>query len=177
MRDEYQTWFYLPAGGVAAIVLGMLLAPFRELTHAGNFVFAFVILIVVVAELGGRGAAITTAALSALSLDFFLTRPYMRLSIDDKHDLIAFAGLAICGLVAAAIGSRRGQRIASLRAAQSHVMLLQNALREAADAEPKETRLAQILRATLDALPLAGAVVRDASGTVLAATSPVRTAQ
>ena len=31
---------------------------------------------------------------SALSLDFFLTEPYLRLEIADKHDLIAFFGLA-----------------------------------------------------------------------------------
>jgi K+-sensing histidine kinase KdpD len=99
--------FYLPGGVIAAVVLGMALAPLRELTNAGNFVFAFVILIIVVGELGGRAAAVATAACSALSLDFFLTKPYLSLKIEEKHDLVAFLGLALCGLVAAALGSRR----------------------------------------------------------------------
>ena len=94
---------------IAAVVLGMALAPLRELTNAGNFIFAFVILIIVVGELGGRAAAVATAACSALSLDFFLTRPYLSLKIEEKHDLIAFLGLALCGLVAAAFGSRRAR--------------------------------------------------------------------
>jgi K+-sensing histidine kinase KdpD len=102
--------FYLPGGIIGAIVLGMALAPLRELTNAGNFIFAFVILIMVVGELGGRAAAVATAACSALSLDFFLTKPYLSLKIEEKHDLIAFLGLALCGLVAAALGSRRGAR-------------------------------------------------------------------
>jgi len=101
--------FYLPGGVIAAVVLGMALAPLRELTNAGNFIFAFVILIIVVGELGGRAAAVATAACSALSLDFFLTRPYLSLKIEEKHDLIAFLGLALCGLVAAAFGSRRAR--------------------------------------------------------------------
>ena len=36
---------------------------------------------------------------SALSLDFFLTQPYLHLAIADKHDLIASLGLAGCGLL------------------------------------------------------------------------------
>ncbi len=43
---------------------------------------------------------------STLSLDFFLTQPYLRLEIEGKHDIIAFVGLAGCGLLAAALASR-----------------------------------------------------------------------
>ena len=102
--------FYLPGGVIAAILLSMALTPVRELTNAGNFIFAFVILIIVVGELGGRAAAVATAACSALSLDFFLTKPYLSLKIEQKHDVIAFVGLTLCGLVAAALGSRHGRR-------------------------------------------------------------------
>lgn len=104
--------FYLPGGVIAAIVLGMALTPFREMTNSGNFIFAFVILIIVVGELGGRAAAVATAATSALSLDFFLTKPYLSLRMEQKHDLIAFVGLVLCGLTAAALGSRHHRRAA-----------------------------------------------------------------
>jgi K+-sensing histidine kinase KdpD len=99
--------FYLPAGVIAPLVLGMALTPLREMTHTGNFVFVFVILVVVVGNLGGRSAAVAAAACSALSLNFFLTRPYLSLRIHDRDDVIAFAGLLACGLVAAALGARR----------------------------------------------------------------------
>jgi len=171
MRDTNENWFYLPAGVVASIVLGMALVPLREYTYSGSFAFLFVILIVV-AELGGRWAALATAACPALSLDFFLTRPYLRLSIEGKHDLIASAGLAVCGLVAAAIGSRRGERSAALDAAVSDLDLLHGALAEIAGPGPVEDRLAAVLRDAREALPLAGAVLRDADGKAVAASSP-----
>jgi hypothetical protein len=172
MRDEDKTWFYLPAGVAAAIGLGMILVPFRGLTSAGNFIFAFVVLIVVVAEMGGRAAAITTAACSALSLDFFLTRPYLTLSIADKHDVIAFAGLAICGLVAAGFGSGRGRRVAALAAARAELDLLHAAVGALDEPGPAAERIAPVLRRAREALPLAGAAVRDGAGALLAAAGP-----
>lgn len=172
MRDTNENWFYLPAGVVASIALGMALVPLRETTQSGNFTFLFVILIVVVAEMGGRWAALATAGCSALSLDFFLTRPYLRLSIDGKHDIIAFAGLAVCGLVAAAIGARRGERNAALDAARAHLDLLHAALTETAGPGPLETRLAEMLRDAQEALPLSGAVLRDTAGRTVSASNP-----
>jgi K+-sensing histidine kinase KdpD len=109
-RTPHAGLFYLPGGAIAALVLGMALVPLRELTHAGNFVFAFVILVIVVGELGGRAAAIATAVCSALSLNFFLTKPYLSLRIHSQDDVISFLGLLACGLVAAALGARRDLR-------------------------------------------------------------------
>jgi K+-sensing histidine kinase KdpD len=85
----------------------MVLVPVRDFTTASNFTFLFLALILVVAEFGGRKAAVATAVASALSLDFFLTQPYMTLAIQDKHDIIAFIGLAGCGLLAASLASQR----------------------------------------------------------------------
>jgi len=105
--ERSQGLFYASGGPIAAILTGMALTPLREATVASNFTFVFMALIIVVAEFGGRRAAVLTAVTSALSLDFFLTRPYLELSIHDKNDVIAFLGLAICGLIAAALGSKR----------------------------------------------------------------------
>jgi K+-sensing histidine kinase KdpD len=107
MRDDGDHLIYLAAGPLVAIVLGVALIPLRDLTIASNFAFPFIILTIVVAEYGGRPAAVTTALVSALSLDFFLTKPYLRLTIQGKHDIAAFLGLAACGLVAATLGARR----------------------------------------------------------------------
>jgi K+-sensing histidine kinase KdpD len=90
--------------------LGFALIPLREIVIASNLTFVFIILTIVVADYGGRSAAITTAIVSALSLDFFLTKPYLRLTIQGKHDITAFLGLAACGLVVAALASRRDRR-------------------------------------------------------------------
>lgn len=105
-RNEWLPWI---GGPLAAAVLGVCLIPLRELTVSANLSFAFVALTIVVAQLAGRAVGVATAVASALSLDFFLTRPYFRLAIEDKHDVIAFLGLGACGIVASAVGHRRAE--------------------------------------------------------------------
>lgn len=110
MRNDEDRLIYLAAGPLAAILLGGALMPLREVAIASTLAFPFIILTIVAAEFGGHAAAVATAFVSTLSLDFFLTRPYRRLAIEGKHDLTAFLGLAACGAVAAALASRRSQR-------------------------------------------------------------------
>ena len=107
MDDDGKDLIYLGAGPIGAILLGMTLVPLRGFTSASNFTFLFLALTILVGEFGGRGAALATAVASALSLDFFLTEPYLRLSIDSKHDLIACLGLAGCGILAATLAAGR----------------------------------------------------------------------
>jgi hypothetical protein len=95
------------AGALGPVTLGVLLIPLRSVTTASNLAFVFVAFTVVVAEVGGRSPALVAALVSALSLDFFLTQPYLRLTISGRDDIIAFFGLAACGLIAAAFGRRR----------------------------------------------------------------------
>jgi two-component system sensor histidine kinase KdpD len=171
-REDSERLFYLGAGPLAAIILGMVLVPVRDFTTASNFTFVFLVLTIAVAELGGRGPAVATALISALSLDFFLTEPYLRLTIAAKHDIIAFAGLAVCGLVAAALGSQRSERTAELKAVRRHLDFVHSALRGLDGAAPLEAQLAAVLHAAREALPLAAAVVRDADGRSIASTDP-----
>jgi hypothetical protein len=169
-----ESWFYISGGPVAAVAIGMALIPLRGHTPAANFTFVFMALTIAVAGLGGRAAATATALASALSLNFFLTQPYLRLAIHDVHDIIAFGGLAACGLIAAAFGSRRGDRLADLEAAREQLRLLHTAAvhleRGATDAD--ETELKRILEASRGAFPLAAAALRDARGYTLAAAGP-----
>jgi len=172
MADDTEGLFYLALGPIAAILLGAALVPLRGYTTASNFAFVFVALTIVVAELGGRAAAVATALCSALSLDFFLTQPYMKLTIAEKHDAIAVAGLTVCGLIAAAFGRQRGERTDALAAARRQLDLLHAALREGEASEAVESRLSKILRVSRDALPLAAAVVRDERDQVVASSDP-----
>jgi hypothetical protein len=126
-------------------------------------------LTILVAEYGGRRAAVATALCSALSLDFFLTKPYLQLTIVDKHDIIAFVGLGVCGLIAAALGSQ-GKRVASVVTARAQLDMLHAAIGGLESSEPLASRLGAILDAAIIACPIAGAVVRDAQDRVLAAT-------
>ena len=172
MEDEAEHLFYLGAGPLSAIVLGAALTPLREYTTASNLSFVFMALTIVVAEFGGRWAALTTALVSALSLDFFLTQPYLQLSIDDKHDVIAFVGLAVCGVLAAALASQRGARITELTAARKHAKLFGSALRAWNFTPPVEGQLTQLLRDARQVFSLAGAALRDDRDRVIATASP-----
>jgi len=107
MRTKDDTLIWIAVGGLGAILLGALLIPLRSFTSASNLAFVFLIFTIVVAELGGRGAAMVAALLSGISLNFFLTEPYLTLMITKREDLIAFVALVVCGLVAAAFGRQR----------------------------------------------------------------------
>ena len=107
MREVDHVW--VGVGLLGSLLLGIALMPLRSLTPACNLAFAFLALTIIVAELGGRMAALVTAVASATSLDFFLTEPYFRLTIARPDDLAAFLALAVCGLIAAAFGRRRGR--------------------------------------------------------------------
>ena len=172
MDEKTEALFYSGAGPLAAIALGVALTPFRGFTTASNFAFLFMALTIAVAGLGGRGAAVATALCSALSLDFFLTQPYLRLAIDDKHDIMAFVGLCVCGLIAASLGSPSGERVLTLKAVRRHRDLLHAVLRDSRGSASAEPPLARLVRASREALPLAAAVVRDRADRVVASSAP-----
>ena len=73
--DQGTVWFVIGVG--VAVGLGVALVPFRTIVSASNLAFVFIALTIVVAEMGGRGAGLATAVVSALSLNFFLTEPYL----------------------------------------------------------------------------------------------------
>ena len=109
MRPGNESPVWIVIGALGGLALGFMLIPLRSLTSASNLAFVFMAFTIVVAELGGRSAAIVTAIVSAFTLNFFLTEPYMSLQIHKADDVVAFGALAVCGLIAAAFGRRREQ--------------------------------------------------------------------
>lgn len=168
MEADSESLFYMGAGPVVAVLLGMALIPLRGVTTASNLTFAFLALVIVVAELGGRWAAVATAVSSALSLNFFLTQPYLRLTIHSRDDIVAFCGLAVCGLIAASFGSR-SKRVGALSEARKQLDLLHATASELELAGPIEPRLTRVLEAAREVFPLSAAIVRDRHGRILAA--------
>jgi K+-sensing histidine kinase KdpD len=105
--DDSRLWTVI--GALGGLALGFMLIPLRSLTSASNLAFVFMAFTIVIAELGGRSAALVTAVVSAITLNFFLTEPYLSLQINKADDVVAFGALAVCGLIAAAFGRRREQ--------------------------------------------------------------------
>ena len=156
-------------GGLVAIALGVALAPLRESVSASNLAFAFLAWTIVIAETSGRAAALVTALVSALSLNFFLTRPYLSLHIHNLGDIGAFLGLAACGLIAALFGRRREASEASAGQAHDALAAVRRAERALEQEAPHSARLAAVVGELRTSLGLRAVVLRGPAGAVEAA--------
>ena len=157
--------FWIPAGALGAVALGIALIPLRAVTSASNLAFVFLAYTIVVAELGGRFAAVVTAVMAALSLNYFLTVPYLSLTIDTRKDVFAFVALAGCGLIAAAFGRRRARLWeASTRASEDLSLLRRLVGQVQAGAD-----LGEILADLRRTFGFKALILRDDHGQVLAA--------
>ncbi|HKW95887.1 MAG TPA: DUF4118 domain-containing protein [Methylomirabilota bacterium] len=165
MRGDDQSLVWVVAGALGSMALGIALIPLRTIVSASNLAFAFIAFTIVVAELGGRGPALVTAVVAAMSLNFFLTEPYLTLTITKPDDIVAFFALAACGLIAAAFGRRRERLSEVADRADRELTVLSRLVDRARGGRPVQALL-QDLRADfeLDAL-----VLRELGGTVLAA--------
>jgi len=100
---------YLIALG-GPVVLGAVLYAFREHVAAANLALVFVVGIVAVAAgTGRRGAAAAAAVSSALSFDFFCTRPYLSFRITSSSDLTTEIILVVVGLAVGELAARGRQ--------------------------------------------------------------------
>ena len=161
--EERRVW--AAGGGLAAVALGMALVPVREWTTASNLAFAFIALTIVMAELGGRTAAVVTAVVSAMSLNFFLTAPYQTLLIDKPDDLIAFVALLVCGLIAAAFGRRRAKSSDAARRSRRDL----DGLRDLVAGLRRGAPLGDLVHGLRQAFGLGRLVLRGPDGRVVAA--------
>jgi hypothetical protein len=165
MPDSERTTVWLIVGVTGAIALGSVLVPLRGLVSASNLAFAFVILTIVVAEMGGRAAGLATAVVSAMSLNFFLTRPYLSLTIEHPDDIVAFLALAGCGLVAAAFGRRRAHTSAAATRTRADLRVLGRT----AERLVARGSLAEVLEDLRRSFGLGGLVLRRADERLVAA--------
>jgi len=162
-KSDTSVWIVI--GALTAVLLGAALIPLRELTSASNLAFAFVILTIVVAEIGGRTAALVTAMVSGVSLNFFLTQPYLTLNIDKREDLIAFGALVFSGLIAAAFGKKRAQWSAVAKQAGARMEFLSRFVNHLRKDKSLEETLSELQRQ----FQLGAIALRDENEKVLAA--------
>jgi hypothetical protein len=168
--DRGAVWFVIGVGG--AVALGVALTPLRTIAAASTLAFVFIALTIVVAEMGGRGPGLATAVVSALSLNFFLTEPYLSLEIDKPGDIAAFVALAACGLIAAAFGKRRVRTAAQVSRTRSDLEVLGRTAASLAARAPIEDVLEDLRRF----FGLGGLVLRRADERLIAAVPPSQAA-
>lgn len=168
--DRGAVWFVIGVGG--AVALGVALTPLRTIVSASNLAFVFIGLTIVVAEMGGRGPALATAVVSALSMNFFLTEPYLSLEIHKPADLFAFVALAACGLIAAAFGKRRVRAAEQITRTRGDLEVLGRTAASLAAQAPIEEILEDLRRF----FGLGGLVLRRADERLIAAAPPSQAA-
>jgi hypothetical protein len=168
MRGDDQGLVWTVAGALGAMVLGVVLIPLRAVVAASNLAFIFIAFTIIVAELGGRGPALVTALVSAMSLNFFLTEPYLTLAITKPDDVVAFFALAACGLIAAAFGRRRERLSEVAGRADRELVVLTRFIERARSGRPP----AALLEELRTEFGLGGLVLRDGQARVLAAAPP-----
>jgi len=164
MDVDDRSRFWIPAGILGAIAIGVALVPFRTLTTASNLAFVFITFTVVVAEFGGRTAALVSAVISAMSLNFFLTEPYLTLTMSKTDDVVAFFAMAITGLIAAAFGTRRERSSQAASRARDDLEALQRVVAPLAAGQPLDAALDELRRS----FGLSRLVLRADNGRVLA---------
>jgi two-component system sensor histidine kinase KdpD len=165
MKGDDQGLVWMVAGALGSMALAIVLIPLRTVVAASNLAFVFLAFTIVVAELGGRGPALVTALVSAMSLNFFLTEPYLTLAISKVDDVIAFFALAACGLIAAAFGRRR-ERLSEVAGRADRELIILTRFIERARSGRQPAGLLQDLQTDFG---LGGLVLRDGQGRVLAA--------
>jgi Domain of unknown function (DUF4118) len=164
MTSTRDGWLWVVTGALGGIALGIILIPLRSHTSASNLAFVFLAFVIVMAELGGRSAALVTAVVSAMTLDFFLTEPYLTLTITNRDDILAFVALVVCGLIAAAFGRRRGRWSELAARAQGELGLVVTLVEHLRAGDPLDDALEELRRE----LRLGAIVLRDDGGRVLA---------
>jgi len=143
----------LAIGVFGPFAVAALLVPFRGPVVTENVALVFVVVVVLSAACGGRRAGVVAAVVSAMSYDFFFTRPYGSLKIDRAED--AFTALLLLGIgfvVAELVIATRRSKEASARVHADMRRLNEIAGRVSAGADAKD--VLQFVQAELVALLL-----------------------
>ncbi len=122
-------------GGIAPIFVAGLLVGVRDVVQNANVALVLVVVVVVAAAIGGRGAGVCAAVVSALSFDFFHTTPYLRLTIDTADDVETTVLLLVVGLLVGHVAAGSWRARASAEASSSEIWRIHRVAERAARGE------------------------------------------
>jgi two-component system, OmpR family, sensor histidine kinase KdpD len=133
------------AATLAVPALTVLLGALREDVHLSTSLLLYLLLVCVVAAIGGLRPALATAVLSALSANWFLTEPYSTLAIDDPDQVIALVVfVAAAGLVSMLVGQAARLAAHAERARAEAEALATVAGRLSSESDPLAAMLAHL---------------------------------
>lgn len=96
----------LAAGAFGALLAAAALVPLRDHVSAANVALILLIPVLAAALIGGRVAAIGSSVVAAMTFDFWFTRPYFSLKMNDSDDIVTMVLLVAVSLIVAEAGIR-----------------------------------------------------------------------
>jgi two-component system, OmpR family, sensor histidine kinase KdpD len=109
------------AWAVAGVVFTTLLAgPWRPTLELVNIVMLYLLVVVIVAYLYGRGPATLAAICGVLAFDFFFVPPQFSFAVADMQYLLTFAVMLATGLVIAHLTERLRHELLQARQREQH---------------------------------------------------------
>ena len=163
-----ERWFLAPAGGsrlrtvavsvlapAAALAVGLIVQPERELGAVSLFLLA----VVAAAVVGGIWAGIGSSVLGFLALNWFFTEPLHTLRVDDRDDVVAIATFLVVALVVGSVVAHAVDERARATRREREARLLNLFATKALSGQPLEQVLGDLATALIDALRLASCVI------------------
>jgi hypothetical protein len=129
-------------GGLLPLVVAAALVAVRDEVATANLALALVVTVVVAAVAGGWQAGAVAAVVGALSFDFFLTRPYLSLTIDTSADVESTLLLLAVGLIVGTVAARGRRSVESARAGRGEIERIHRLAEMTASGTPAETVIA-----------------------------------
>jgi two-component system sensor histidine kinase KdpD len=96
-------------------LLTVVLVAARHRVGLPTDLMAFVLLVVVASAIGGAGPGLTTAVLTGLALNWYLTEPYHTLTIAEPENTLALVGFVLVGVIVSVLVARAERRAADAR--------------------------------------------------------------
>jgi two-component system sensor histidine kinase KdpD len=183
-----ERWLLAPAGGsrlravavsvlmpVAALGVGLIVQPERELGAVSLFLLA----VVAAAVVGGIWAGVGSSVVGFLALNYFFTEPLHTFRVNDRDDVVAIVTFLIVALVVGSVVARAvDERLRATRR-EREARLLNLFATKALSGELLEHVLNDLATALIDALRLSTCVIEVRAGVrpyELRRTSPRSTA-
>jgi K+-sensing histidine kinase KdpD len=129
--DAKSTSYFLAVLGIA--VLTALLLPLRGQINATTIGFAFLLVVVFAAILGGSKPAFLASILGMLCFNFFFLPPFHTFAIADPQNWVALSAFFITALAVGQLSARAKRRAEEAESSKVEIKRLYEELREAFD--------------------------------------------
>jgi two-component system sensor histidine kinase KdpD len=145
----------------AALGVGLIVQPERELGALSLFLLA----VVAAAVIGGIWAGVGSSVLGFLALNWFFTEPLHTLRVDDRDDVVAIVTFLVVALVVGSVVARAVEESVRATRREREARLLNLFATKALSGQPLERVLNDLATALIDALRLSACAIEARAGT------------